>query len=189
VLDLAAASGFRSVFWTLDSGDWLPRATAAQVADKVLRFARAGDIVVEHVASDASADALPTIIDGLEERGLRVGTVSAAMGQPRYDARARVTEAVDAMAEAERLLIEAERNPARARPAAVAALRSLLLEWTQDPHGDTVTALLEQAAQTDESLLHFRTEAAVLDRVEVPADAHEQAKIFVDAARARLANI
>ena len=189
VLNLAAASGFRSVFWTLDSGDWLPRATPGQVADKVLRLARAGDIVVEHVGSMASADALPTIIDGLEERGLRVGTVSAALGVPRYDARARVTEAFNAMADAERLLIDAEQDPAQARPAAIAALRSLLLEWGQTPRGETVTALLDQTGETDASLLHFRAEAAVLDRFDVAVDAHERAKIFVDAARARLANI
>jgi peptidoglycan-N-acetylglucosamine deacetylase len=189
VLNLAAASGFRSVFWTLDSGDWLPRATAGQVADKVLRFSEAGDIVVEHIASQASADALPVIIDGLAERGLRVGTVSEAMGRPRYDGRTRVPEAFDALADAERLLTQAEQDPAQARPAAVAALRSLLLEWSLTPRGDTVTVLLEQAAETDESLRQFRSEAAVLDRFEVAADAYVRAKIFVDAARARLANI
>jgi peptidoglycan/xylan/chitin deacetylase (PgdA/CDA1 family) len=86
VLDVAAASGFRSVFWSLDSGDWLPRATAGGVAERVLRFAQPGDIVVEHVASDASAVALPTILDEFDERGWKVGTVSEVLGLPRYDA-------------------------------------------------------------------------------------------------------
>jgi peptidoglycan/xylan/chitin deacetylase (PgdA/CDA1 family) len=85
VLDVAAASGFRSVYWTLDSGDWLTRATAGGVAEKVLRFAEPGDIVVEHVASQATADALPTILDVFEERGWKVGTVSEVLGLPRYD--------------------------------------------------------------------------------------------------------
>ena len=80
VLDVAAASGFRSVYWTLDSGDWLPRATPGAVADKVLRFAEPGDIVVEHVASDATAGALPTILDEFEQRGWKVGTVSQVLG-------------------------------------------------------------------------------------------------------------
>jgi peptidoglycan/xylan/chitin deacetylase (PgdA/CDA1 family) len=79
VLDVAAASGFRSVYWTLDSGDWLPRATAGAVADKVLRYAQPGDIVVEHVASDATAEALPTILDEFAQRGWRVGTVSQVL--------------------------------------------------------------------------------------------------------------
>jgi peptidoglycan/xylan/chitin deacetylase (PgdA/CDA1 family) len=85
VLSIAAASGFRSVFWTLDSGDWVTRATPGAVAEKVLRFAQPGDIVVEHVASDASAQALPTILDVFEERGWRVGTVSEVLGLERYD--------------------------------------------------------------------------------------------------------
>ena len=80
VLDVAAASGFRSVYWSLDSGDWLPRATPGAVAEKILRYAGPGDIVVEHVASDASALALPTILDIFEERGWRVGTVSEVLG-------------------------------------------------------------------------------------------------------------
>jgi peptidoglycan/xylan/chitin deacetylase (PgdA/CDA1 family) len=85
VLDVAAASGFRSVFWTLDSGDWLARATPGGVAERVLRFAQPGDIVVEHVASQATAAALPTILDIFEERGWKVGTVSDVLGVARYD--------------------------------------------------------------------------------------------------------
>ena len=80
VLQVAAASGFRSVYWTIDSGDWLPRATAAGVVGKILRYAEAGDIVVEHVGSEASADALPLVLDELMERGLKVGTVSQVLG-------------------------------------------------------------------------------------------------------------
>jgi peptidoglycan-N-acetylmuramic acid deacetylase len=80
VLDVAAASGFRSIYWSIDSGDWLPRATAAGVADKILRYAGPGDIVVEHVGSAASADALPVILDELAIRGLRIGTVSQVLG-------------------------------------------------------------------------------------------------------------
>ncbi|MDQ3811534.1 MAG: hypothetical protein M3336_14720, partial [Chloroflexota bacterium] len=86
VLDLAAAVGFRSVYWTLDSGDWLPRATPGGVAERVLRYAGPGDIVVQHVASDATARALPIILDVFAERGWRVGTVSDVLGLTRYDA-------------------------------------------------------------------------------------------------------
>ena len=80
VLDIAAASGFRSIYWTIDSGDWLPRATPGAVVDKVLRYAQPGDIVVEHVGSDATAAALPIILDDLESRGMRIGTVSQVLG-------------------------------------------------------------------------------------------------------------
>src|SRR5437660_5524019 len=97
----------------------------------------------------------------------------------------------DTLSDAERLLAEAAQAPAQAPPAASAALRALLLEWGVTPRSESVVGLLEQAAETDDSLLHFRAEAAVLDRFEASnqADAAERAKIFVDAARARLANI
>ena len=80
MLDVAAASGFRSIYWSLDSGDWLPRATAGGVAGRILRFAAPGDIVVEHVGSAASAGALPVILDDFAQRGWRIGTVSEVLG-------------------------------------------------------------------------------------------------------------
>ena len=98
-------------------------------------------------------------------------------------------EPFDAFANSERLLAEAAEDVSKARPAAIEALRALLLEWGVTPRGDTVVKLLEQAAETDDSLLEFRPEAAVLDRFEQTPDSAERAKIFVDAARARLANI
>lgn len=83
VLDVAAASGFRSIYWSLDSGDWLPRATAGAVAEKILRYAAPGDIVVEHVGAEASAEALPVVLDEFAQRGWKVGTVSDVLGLAR----------------------------------------------------------------------------------------------------------
>jgi peptidoglycan/xylan/chitin deacetylase (PgdA/CDA1 family) len=80
VLDVAAASGFRSIYWSIDSGDWLPRATAGAVVARILRYAGPGDIVVEHVGADATAEALPIVLDTFAEQGWRVGTVSEVLG-------------------------------------------------------------------------------------------------------------
>lgn len=80
VLSVAADAGFRSVYWTLDSGDWLPRATGTSVLTRILRNVEPGDIVVEHVGADASADVLPDILDELHARGWAVGTVSQVLG-------------------------------------------------------------------------------------------------------------
>jgi hypothetical protein len=102
-----------------------------------------------------------------------------------------MSEAFDSLTDSERLLHEAQEDPARAPAAAHAALRGLLIEWGVTPRGETIVELLEQAAETDDTLLHFRAEAALLDAFtsgEGP-EAVERAKIFVDAARARLANI
>jgi hypothetical protein len=96
-----------------------------------------------------------------------------------------------ALADAERLLARAEQDPAAARPAAVAALRALLLEWTLTPRGERVTELVAQAAETDETLAELRHDAMVLDGEvsESPGDAFERALTIVNAARGRLANI
>lgn len=80
VLDLAAGLGFRSIYWTLDSGDWRTDATGPGVLRRVLDLAAPGDIVVQHLAAPATAEALPEIIDGLQARGLRIATISALLG-------------------------------------------------------------------------------------------------------------
>ncbi|MBV9171620.1 MAG: hypothetical protein JOZ81_16230 [Chloroflexi bacterium] len=96
-----------------------------------------------------------------------------------------MSQAYESLVAAERLLAD----PAQARLAALDALRALLEEWSVEPRGDSVVGLLEQAAETDQTLLDFRAEAAVLDRFPDEPDAAERAKIFVDAARARMVNI
>ena len=100
-----------------------------------------------------------------------------------------MSEPFNSLEEAEHLLRQAEQDPTQAAEAALAALRALLQEWSVEPTASTVVGLLEQAAETDPTLEHFRPEATVLDRFEPQPDAAERAKIFVDAARARLANI
>lgn len=70
------AAGYRSVFWALDSADWRVGSTPAGVATRVLTYAEPGDIVVEHCAEASTASALPTILEGLRERGYSVVTLS-----------------------------------------------------------------------------------------------------------------
>ena len=90
------------------------------------------------------------------------------------------------IAEAERLLEQAEADPSVARDAAIAALRGLLYYWAEEPRGDTVAELLAQAAETDSTLADFEVPASDLDAKSSEYDAYERAKIFVDAVRARL---
>jgi hypothetical protein len=100
-----------------------------------------------------------------------------------------MTDAYEDLAQSKRLLDSAETVPTRGRDAAIAALRALLEEWGEAPRADSVVGLLEQAAQTDASLLDFRPEATVLDRFPDEPDSAERAATFVDAVRARLVNI
>jgi HEPN domain-containing protein len=100
----------------------------------------------------------------------------------------RAHQGAHALEEAERLLDRAEQDSSHAQMAAVEALKALLLHWAQTPRGERVEELLAQAAETDDTLEQFRSDAAALDGG-AAANPHEQAKIFVDAARARLMNI
>lgn len=80
VRGIAASLGYRPIYWTVDSGDWTTTATAEAVQRKVLDNAVNGAIIVLHFESPrtrvSTAVALPSMIDGLRERGFRLVTVS-----------------------------------------------------------------------------------------------------------------
>ncbi len=81
VLELAASLGFRSIYWTVDSLDWLtdPPATAESVFHRICErpFERAdgdpdpldGAIVLMHASGSATPEALKRVIPHLRERG------------------------------------------------------------------------------------------------------------------------
>ena len=98
-------------------------------------------------------------------------------------------EGAHVLHEAEQLLERAEQDPASARQAAITALRGLLMIWAQTPRGERVGELLAQAAETDDTLAEFMEDAKALDREDAPDGTYERAKVFVDAARARVINI
>jgi peptidoglycan-N-acetylglucosamine deacetylase len=77
VLAAAWSAGYRLVYWTIDSGDWVEGATAGGVLNTILSKAVDGAIVVEHVGSPQSAEALPRIIGGLKEKGFEIVPLSA----------------------------------------------------------------------------------------------------------------
>ena len=80
LLNVAASEGYRSIYWTLDSRDSVGQPkTAEYIFDTVTNRPAAdldGAIVLEHFGSQASADALPRVLDRLEEMGLHVVTIS-----------------------------------------------------------------------------------------------------------------
>ena len=80
VLEAAQSAGFRSVYWTLDSTDWRNEATPERVQTRVLRFVQPGDIVVQHSSTEATAASLGAIVDDLQARGWRIGTLSEVLG-------------------------------------------------------------------------------------------------------------
>ena len=79
--------GLRTVQWDVAGFDW-KRRSAKQIADEVLRRARAGSIILLHDGdSEGKRDrretiaALPLIIDGLHARGLRIVPLAKLLGE------------------------------------------------------------------------------------------------------------
>jgi peptidoglycan/xylan/chitin deacetylase (PgdA/CDA1 family) len=80
ILQIVEEEGFRSVYWTFDSGDWLDTATTDRVRSADLNQAVAGAVVVHHVSPTATARAMPSIIDELRRRGYELVTVGELIG-------------------------------------------------------------------------------------------------------------
>ncbi len=82
VLKVAREEGYECVYWTLDSWDSFRKGiTAREIRERVLGRVKAGDVVLFHIGSRATADALPDILDGLAEKGLECVPVSQ-LGSP-----------------------------------------------------------------------------------------------------------
>jgi peptidoglycan/xylan/chitin deacetylase (PgdA/CDA1 family) len=80
ILRVVEEEGFRSVFWTFDSGDWIEGATATGIRNTDLSRAVPGAVVVHHVSPLATAQAMPAIVDELRRRGYELVTVSELIG-------------------------------------------------------------------------------------------------------------
>lgn len=81
LLDTLGSLGYATtVLWDVDPLDWLPSAeggpSADDVAARVLGKVEGGSIVLLHLGGWNTLSALPTIIDGLEARGLRPVTIA-----------------------------------------------------------------------------------------------------------------
>jgi peptidoglycan-N-acetylmuramic acid deacetylase len=83
VLAAAWSAGYRSVYWTIDSGDWLEDATVDRVVNKILSNAVNGAVVVEHVGSTQTGDGLPRIIAGLRDKGFDIVPLSRVLSTDR----------------------------------------------------------------------------------------------------------
>lgn len=75
--EAARDAGVMPVLWDVAPGDPDPHETAARIERDVLRHVEGGSIVVMHVNGRgvATAAALPAVLKGIEERGLRLATV------------------------------------------------------------------------------------------------------------------
>ncbi|MCC6443000.1 MAG: polysaccharide deacetylase family protein [Armatimonadetes bacterium] len=79
--EIAARAGYRCIYWTLDSWDSLRKDIISQeIASRVRRKISDGSIVLMHCGSEATAQALPGILDELSAQGYRVVSISELTG-------------------------------------------------------------------------------------------------------------
>lgn len=71
VLRLLASEGYVSVYWAIDTLDWKPERTAAQIKETILSKLQPGAIVLMHVGGKETAKMLPGLLDEIEARGYR----------------------------------------------------------------------------------------------------------------------
>ena len=78
VLDLLEALGYRNVHWDVELADWEPWRTGEVIATDAIEGAVAhgdGAVVLFHTWPGGTGDAVPTVIDGLRDRGCTLATV------------------------------------------------------------------------------------------------------------------
>lgn len=73
------------ILWSIDTLDWSQQ-EPQHIADNVLLNVRAGDIILLHSreGQEATVQALPLIIDGLQERGYQLVNVASLLGRTPY---------------------------------------------------------------------------------------------------------
>jgi peptidoglycan/xylan/chitin deacetylase (PgdA/CDA1 family) len=69
VLSVLGSEGYVSVFWTIDTLDWKPERTPAQIKATVLDNLKPGAIILMHVGSKQTAGLLPDLLAEIEARG------------------------------------------------------------------------------------------------------------------------
>jgi len=85
--------GMRPTLWTASAGDWRHGATARDVAERALAGAKAGAVILMHDAggwpgrATVTLDALPVILAGIRERGLRPVTLTQLLAGDQLERR------------------------------------------------------------------------------------------------------
>ncbi|MHB8867250.1 MAG: polysaccharide deacetylase family protein [Thermoleophilia bacterium] len=69
VLAEVGVEGYVSVYWTIDTLDWKPERTPAEVEETILSNVAPGSIILMHVGSRQTAEVLPRVIAELKARG------------------------------------------------------------------------------------------------------------------------
>nr|WP_239648776.1 polysaccharide deacetylase family protein [Nocardiopsis chromatogenes] len=80
VASVSAELGLAEIIWNVDTNDWKDR-NASIVADRALKGAAPGAIILMHDIHGTTIDAVPEIVKGLDEKGYSMVTVSQLLGE------------------------------------------------------------------------------------------------------------
>ncbi|MBB5432005.1 polysaccharide deacetylase family protein [Nocardiopsis composta] len=72
--------GMAEIIWSVDTNDWKDR-NSSVVADRAVKGAEPGAIILMHDIHDTTVDAVPEILKRLDEKGFTMVTVSQLLGE------------------------------------------------------------------------------------------------------------
>lgn len=83
VVDVCKSAGIDNIiFWSVDTNDWKPGTTKADIVAKTTKEARGGAIILLHDRFTKSVEAAGDIIDELKAKGYKFVTVSEMLNAP-----------------------------------------------------------------------------------------------------------
>ncbi|TDQ52397.1 polysaccharide deacetylase family protein [Actinorugispora endophytica] len=95
VAEVSAEHGMAEILWSVDTNDWRDRDSGV-VSKRALDAVQPGSIVLMHDIHSTTVDAVPSILEGLDERGYTMVTVGQLLGDTEpgtsYSAGPPVTE-------------------------------------------------------------------------------------------------
>ena len=84
LMQLVNSMGYRSIYWTIDSLDSVGEPKSAQfLIDRITKQTDVqldGEIILMHIGNATTADALPAILQNLQQRGFQVVPISQLLG-------------------------------------------------------------------------------------------------------------
>lgn len=81
VVKVANEYNMRTILWTLDTIDW-KKPTADQIVNRIVPKLENGALILMH-PTESTVEALPRMIEGAQEKGLTIGTVSEVISPER----------------------------------------------------------------------------------------------------------
>lgn len=82
VQDVVAREGYRSIYWTIDTIDWREDATPDLIKQRIRDRLGNGVIILAHLGSRHTVEALPDILTELKEQGYQIVRVSELLYPP-----------------------------------------------------------------------------------------------------------